>query len=202
MNSERAARRTPNRACAKLSAKQPVLTDELPFDAVDVVFSLFAKGGSVAFQQAHYIPADVRIIDLTPDFRMEADEKRLCLWFARTEPPANYERAACGQSGCFATCIQWIPAFAEAGLLRGEVMVNAISGATGAEIQIADDMPCGRITGNMCLYKAFDGDEVAEINQSLHGLQPTFASEMNLLSYRAHFAEERIFATIVTGCTA
>ena len=39
-------------------------TDQLPFDEVDVVFFCFGHGKSTQFLQEHYIPADVRIIDL------------------------------------------------------------------------------------------------------------------------------------------
>lgn len=203
VNSERAAGKLLTDVHGGLYGETDLyFTDELPFDAVDVVFFCLPKGGSVAFQQAHYIPADVRIIDLTPDFRMEADENDFVYGLPELNRLQIMNALHVANPGCFATCIQLgLLPLAEAGLLRGEVMVNAISGATGAEIQIADDMPCGQITGNMCLYKAFDGDEVAEINQSLHGLQPTFASEINFLSYRADFARG-VFATIVTGCTA
>mgnify|MGYP000544415949 CR=1 FL=1 len=155
VNSERAAGKLLTDVHGGLYGETDLyFTDELPFDAVDVVFFCLPKGGSVAFQQAHYIPADVRIIDLTPDFRMEADENDFVYGLPELNRLQIMNALHVANPGCFATCIQLgLLPLAEAGLLRGEVMVNAISGATGAEIQIADDMPCGQITGNMCLYK-------------------------------------------------
>ena len=49
-------------------------TDQLPFDQVDVVFFCFGHGKSTKFLAEHYIPADVRIIDLAQDFRLESDD--------------------------------------------------------------------------------------------------------------------------------
>ena len=49
-------------------------TDAMPFDEVDVVFFCFGHGKSTQFLQEHYIPADVRIIDLAQDFRLASED--------------------------------------------------------------------------------------------------------------------------------
>lgn len=54
-------------------------TDQLPFDEVDVVFFCFGHGKSTKFLAEHYIPADVRIIDLAQDFRLESEDNDLSL---------------------------------------------------------------------------------------------------------------------------
>ncbi|MDD5991869.1 MAG: N-acetyl-gamma-glutamyl-phosphate reductase, partial [Prevotellaceae bacterium] len=48
-------------------------TSEMPFDKVDVVFFCFGHGKSEAFLKEHTIPANVKIIDLAQDFRLEAE---------------------------------------------------------------------------------------------------------------------------------
>lgn len=177
-------------------------TDELPFDAVDVVFFCLAKGESTAFLHAHYIPADVRIIDLTPDFRMAADDNDYVYGLPELNRLQIMNALHVANPGCFATCIQLgLLPLAEAGFLRGEVMVNAICGATGAEVKPSRDTLTWLFMGNMCIDRAFDCDEVAEINQSLHLLQPDFAGEIDFLSYKADFARG-VFTTLVTDCAA
>ena len=49
-------------------------TDQLLFDEVDVVFFCFGHGKSTQFLAEHYIPANVRIIDLAQDFRLAAED--------------------------------------------------------------------------------------------------------------------------------
>ena len=49
-------------------------TDELPFENVDVVFFCFGHGKSSSFLEEHYIPADVRIVDLAQDFRLASED--------------------------------------------------------------------------------------------------------------------------------
>ena len=53
---------------------QLTFTSEMPFDKVDVVFFCFGHGKSTQFLSQHYIPADVRIIDLAQDFRLAAED--------------------------------------------------------------------------------------------------------------------------------
>ena len=108
-------------------------TSEMPFDKVDVVFFCFGHGKSEAFLKEHTIPANVKIIDLAQDFRLEAEGND----YVYGLPEINKERIAKAQHvanpGCFATCIQLglLPA-ANMGLLTDDVAVNAITGSTGA----------------------------------------------------------------------
>lgn len=175
-------------------------TDQLPFDEVDVVFFCFGHGKSTQFLAEHYVPADVRIIDLAQDFRLASDDND----YVYGLPELNRARltGAChvANPGCFATCIQLgLLPLAAAGLLEGDIAVNAITGSTGAGVKPSPTTHFSWRTGNMSIYKAFEHQHVPEIVQSLRQLQPSFNGAVEFIPYRGDFARG-IFATEVVRC--
>lgn len=177
-------------------------TDQLPFDQVDVVFFCFGHGKSTQFLKEHYIPADVRIIDLAQDFRLAAEDND----YVYGLPELNHAHIAntlhVANPGCFATCIQLgLLPLAEAGLLTGDVTVNAITGSTGAGVKPGATTHFSWRSGNMSIYKAFEHQHVPEIKQSLRQLQPTFEGAIDFIPYRGDFPRG-IFATEVIKCEA
>lgn len=177
-------------------------TDALPFDEVDVVFFCFGHGKSMQFLADHYLPPDVRIIDLAQDFRLAADDNDYVYGLPELNRPliANAQHVA--NPGCFATCIQLgLLPLAEAGLLSGDIAVNAITGSTGAGVKPAATTHFSWRSGNMSIYKAFEHQHVPEIVQSLQQLQPDFSGEIDFIPYRGDFPRG-IFATEVVKCDA
>ena len=172
-------------------------TSEMPFDKVDVVFFCFGHGKSEAFLKEHIIPANVKIIDLAQDFRLEAEGND----YVYGLPEINKERIAKAQHvanpGCFATCIQLglLPA-ANMGLLTEDVAVNAITGSTGAGQKPSPTTHFSWRMGNMSIYKAFTHQHVPEIKQSLRQVQGRLDADIDFIPYRGDFARG-IFATEV-----
>lgn len=170
-------------------------TDQLPFESVDVVFFCFGHGKSTQFLAEYTVPDHVRIIDMAQDFRL-ADASHDYIYGL---PELNRD-AICGarhvaNPGCFATCIQLgLLPLAKAGLLVGDVTVNAITGSTGAGVKPGATTHFSWRTGNMSIYKAFSHQHVPEIKQSLRQLQPQFGGEVDFLPYRGDFPRG-IFAT-------
>ena len=172
-------------------------TDQLPFEEVDVVFFCFGHGKSTQFLAEHYIPADVRIIDLAQDFRLANDEHDYV--YGLPELNALQLQGAChvANPGCFATCIQLaLLPLASAGMLDGDVMVNAITGSTGAGVKPSATTHFSWRSGNISIYKAFEHQHVPEILQSLHKLQPSFDGAIDFIPYRGDFPRG-IFCTAV-----
>ena len=182
-------------------------TDQMPFEEVDVIFLCFGHGKSRAFLGEHPVPEGVKIIDLAQDFRVRSEE------FVYGLPELN--RAAIQKAqrvanpGCFATCIQLglLPA-AQLGLLREPVVVNAITGATGAGQKPVATTHFAWRAGNISIYKAFTHQHLAEICQSLNQLQgiPVVGSgagevPVDFIPYRGDFARG-IFATAIIRTTA
>ena len=162
-------------------------TDQLPFEEVDVVFFCFGHGKSTQFLAEHYIPADVRIIDLAQDFRLANDEHDYVYGLPELNALQLQGAQHIANPGCFATCIQLaLLPLAAAGLLDGDVMVNAITGSTHFSWR----------SGNMSIYKAFEHQHVPEILQSLHKLQPSFDGAIDFIPYRGDFPRG-IFCTAV-----
>lgn len=172
-------------------------TDQLPFADADVVFFCFGHGKSTQFLEEHTIPDSVRIIDLAQDFRLASPGND----YVYGLPELNRERIRTARHvanpGCFATCIQLgLLPLAKAGLLKGNVSVNAITGSTGAGVKPAATTHFSWRSGNMSVYKVFRHQHEAEIMESLHTLQPAYEGCLEFIPYRGDFPRG-IFATEV-----
>lgn len=177
-------------------------TDELPFEDVDVVYFCFGHGKSTQFLTDHYIPADVRIIDFAQDFRLAAEGNDYVYGLPELNRTAILGAQHVANPGCFATCIQLgLLPLADAGLLQGDVSVNAITGSTGAGVKPSSTTHFSWRSGNMSIYKAFQHQHVPEIVQSLQQLQPSFEGAIDFIPYRGDFPRG-IFATEVITCDA
>ena len=51
-------------------------TDELPFDSIDAMFICSGHGDSKKFLESHDVPANVKIIDLSQDYRDQQRENQ------------------------------------------------------------------------------------------------------------------------------
>ena len=51
-----------------------VFTDELPLDEIDVLFFCTAHGDTKKFMDSHNVPEDLKIIDLSMDYRIKSDD--------------------------------------------------------------------------------------------------------------------------------
>lgn len=177
-------------------------TDQLPFDEVDVVFFCFGHGKSTQFLAEHYIPANVRIIDLAQDFRLAAEDNDYVYGLPELNRSQIRNTLHVANPGCFATCIQLgLLPLAEAGLLNDDISVNAITGSTGAGVKPGATTHFSWRSGNMSIYKAFEHQHVPEIKQSLQQLQPSFDGEIDFIPYRGDFPRG-IFATEVVKSSA
>lgn len=162
-----------------------VFTSELPFDKVDVLFLCSGHGQSKKFLEENAVPASVKIIDLSTDYRDESEG------FVYGLPELNRDRIKSADKvanpGCFATTIQLaLLPLAKAGLL-GEVHVSAITGSTGAGQALSSSTHFSWRNNNMSIYKAFTHQHLTEIGQSLRQLQDGFAEDINFIPYRGNF---------------
>ena len=177
-------------------------TDEMPFDRADVLFLCFGHGKSEAFLSQHPLPDGMRVIDLAQDFRLAAPGND----FVYGLPEINREQIAVSSHvanpGCFATCIQLglLPA-AKMGLIRHDVMVNAITGSTGAGQKPTGTTHFSWRNNNLSIYKPFGHQHVPEIEQSLRQVQGQFDAHVDFIPYRGDFARG-IFATEVVRTDA
>ncbi len=165
-----------------------VFTDELPLNSVDVLFLCSAHGDSKKFMEANEIPASVKIVDLSTDYR----EARADHDFVYGLPELNREAIRKAQRianpGCFATAIQLaLLPLAANGLLTDDVHVNAITGSTGAGVEPSSTSHFSWRNNNISIYKAFGHQHLQEIGQSLRQLQPGMDKAVNFIPVRGNF---------------
>ncbi len=183
-----------------ISETDLVFTDELPLDSVDVLFLCSAHGDSKKFLDTNPVPENVKIIDLSTDYR----HKREGNDFVYGLPELNREAIKSAQHlanpGCFATAIQLaILPLAAAGLLKDDVHINAITGSTGAGVKPSTTSHFSWRNNNISVYKAFEHQHLKEIFQSVHQLQADYDKKLNFIPIRGNFARG-IFATTYTKC--
>lgn len=177
-----------------------VFTDELPLESIDVLFLCLAHGDSKKFLDSNPVPENVKIIDLSTDYR----HKREGNDFVYGLPELNREAIKSAQHlanpGCFATAIQLaILPLAAAGLLKDDVHINAITGSTGAGVKPSTTSHFSWRNNNISVYKAFEHQHLKEIFQSVHQLQADYDKKLNFIPIRGNFARG-IFATTYTKC--
>lgn len=175
-------------------------TDELPLDAIDLLFFCTAHGDTRKFMESHTIPEGLKIIDLSMDYRIAGDDHEFIYGLPELNRRAICKAKYVANPGCFATCIQLgLLPLAKHLMLNDDVMVNAITGSTGAGVKPGPTSHFSWRNNNMSVYKAFDHQHIPEIKQSLRQLQNSFNSSIDFIPYRGDFARG-IFATLVIKC--
>ena len=179
-----------------------VFTDELPLDTIDVLFFCTAHGDTKKFMESHNVPEDLKIIDLSMDYRIKSDDHDFVYGLPELNRRTICKSKHVANPGCFATCIQLgLLPLAAHGLLSGDVSVNAITGSTGAGVKPGATTHFSWRNNNMSIYKAFNHQHVPEICQSLRALQSDFDGAIDFIPYRGDFARG-IFATEVVRVDA
>lgn len=179
-----------------LGETEMTFTDQLPYNEIDVLFFCTAHGDTKKFLDSNNVPENLKIIDLSTDYRKESSEHE----FVYGLPELNKERIKkakrIANPGCFATAIQLaLLPLAKAQLLNTEVHVNAITGSTGAGVKPSATSHFSWRENNISVYKAFEHQHLGEIRQSLNQLQNSFSEDINFIPVRGNFTRG-IFASI------
>ena len=166
---------------------------------IDVFFLCLGHGDAVKFLADNQVPDNVKIIDLSQDFRPETNGFVYGLPELKRESIKTATKIA--NPGCFATSIQLaILPLAKAGLLQDEVHISATTGSTGAGQNPSPTTHFSWRSNNLSVYKAFEHQHLKEIRQSIKQLQTSFDMDINFIPYRGAFARG-ILATLYTNTT-
>lgn len=176
-----------------------IFTSSTPFNEVDVIFFCTPHGESKKFIESHDIPEDLKIVDLSQDFRLEGDHD-----FIYGLPEINRKYIIRGKRvanpGCFATAIQLaLLPLAKNLLLNSDINITAITGSTGAGVKPGATSHFSWRNDNISVYKPFKHQHLAEIKQTLKSLQNSFKSEINLIPMRGCFSRG-IFVAAYIDC--
>ncbi|GAB6394695.1 MAG: N-acetyl-gamma-glutamyl-phosphate reductase [Bacteroidales bacterium] len=173
-----------------------VFTDDLPLDNINLLFFCTAHGDTKKFMESHAIPEGVKIIDLSPDYRIKSEEHDFVYGLPELNRRQICKSRHIANPGCFATCIQLgLLPLAKHLMLNGEVHVHAITGATGAGAKPSATTHFSWRSDNVSVYMPFEHRHLAEINQSLLQLQNSFQSNINFIPLRGNFSRG-IFAVM------
>ena len=175
-------------------------TSELPLNEVDALFLCSAHGDSKKFLEANEIPASVKIIDLSTDYRAKSPSHDFVYGLPELNREDIKKATRIANPGCFATAIQLaLFPLAAAGLLADEIHINAITGSTGAGVKPSETSHFSWRNNNISIYKPFGHQHLEEIGQSLRQLQAGFKKELNFIPVRGNFARG-IYTTTYTKC--
>lgn len=138
---------------------------------VDVVFLCLGHGESASFLEQHSFAGDVKIIDLSQDFRIGTTSHDFVYGLPEYARDAIRSAGRVANPGCFATAIQLaLLPLAAWGKLQ-EVQVTGITGATGAGQKLQESSHFAWRAGNIQAYKTLSHQHLAEIRQTLGSLQ-------------------------------
>ena len=176
-------------------------TDQVNLE-VSVVFLCLGHGNSSKFLEQNKFSEQTLIIDLSNDFRLNADSEFMGRTFIYGLPERNKEAieqaTAIANPGCFATAIQLaLLPLATAKKLTNSIHVNATTGSTGAGVGLSATAHFSWRNNNMSWYKPFTHQHLGEIGESINELQGS-ATQMHFLPQRGDFTRG-IFATAYTA---
>ena len=167
---------------------------------IDILFLCVGHGGAKQFLAAHAIEANIKIIDLSQDFRLSTDatmgDRTFVYGLPELQRGAIQKANHIANPGCFATAIQLglLPLAAQ-GLLT-DVYTTGITGSTGAGQSLSATSHFSWRANNIQAYKTLQHQHLHEIGQSLAQLQGNQNAEVHFVPWRGDFTRG-IFVTSV-----
>jgi N-acetyl-gamma-glutamyl-phosphate reductase len=171
--------------------------------SIDIIFLCVGHGEAKQFFEEFKMPDQVKVIDLSQDFRLIEKSENGNRKFIYGLPELNREQIKnagnIANPGCFASAIQLgLLPLAKAGLLK-EVHTTGITGSTGAGQSLTGTSHFSWRSNNIQSYKTLTHQHLGEINQSLKQLQPTGDIDLNFIPWRGDFTRG-IFTSSLIKC--
>lgn len=183
-------------------------TDQLQQD-IDALFLCVGHGAARKFLSENPLDKNIRIIDLSQDFRLNANNlfPGNAYPFVYGLPELNRDEIKKARNianpGCFASAIELgLLPLAKKGWLT-ETFTTGITGSTGAGQGLSPTAHFSWRINNIQAYKTLTHQHLAEVNQSLAQLQPGFSTTMpgvHFVPWRGDFARG-IFVSSQVKCT-
>lgn len=159
-----------------------VFTDQLA-PSLDLVFLCVGHGEARQWLTQNPLDPNIKIIDLSQDFRLLANAQWGTQPFVYGLPELNrlaiQSATQIANPGCFATALQLaLLPLAQAGIL-GEVYATGITGSTGAGQSLSASSHFSWRNNNIEAYKTLTHQHLHEITQSVNQLQGEAAWGVN-----------------------
>jgi N-acetyl-gamma-glutamyl-phosphate reductase len=178
--------------------------------SIDVLFLCVGHGDARKFLTEYTVADNIKIIDLSQDFRLGEKSSIGNRQFVYGLPELNKEAIKTASNianpGCFATSIQLgLLPLAKAGLLDS-VYTTGITGSTGAGQGLSATSHFSWRANNIQAYKTLTHQHLKEITQSLQQLQPSFSPNagegtdaLSFIPWRGDFTRG-IFISSMVDC--
>jgi N-acetyl-gamma-glutamyl-phosphate reductase len=167
--------------------------------SADVDVAFFALPHGQAMDLIPRLPAGVKAIDLSGDFRIDDPEsfekhyklshsatdlqKQFVYGLTETNRDAIRDATYIANPGCFATAtLLALAPMVKSGLLTGKIIVDAKTGSSGSGAKAASNTHHPQRSNSFYAYKPFTHQHVPEIAQHLSTVGP-FASEFIFMTH-------------------
>ena len=169
---------------------------------VDVLFLCLGHGESKVFLAENNIEDQVKIIDLTNDFRLAPGNTYGSRSFVYGLPEWNRDAIiqadAIANPGCFATAMQLslLPLLAYHSMQ--DIYITGITGSTGAGQSLSKSSHFSWRQNNIQAYKTLVHQHLDEVSQTLSQVQPSLdKSALHFVPWRGDFARGIFMSTQV-----
>ena len=157
-----------------------------------VLFLCVGHGDAKKFLAENEVNSKTKIIDLSQDFRLKANDTLNERQFVYGLPELNKTVIKSANNianpGCFATAIQLgLLPLANAGLLT-DIYTTGITGSTGAGQSLSETSHFSWRVNNIQAYKTLEHQHVKEIIQSLQQLQTINKPDLSFVPWRGDFS--------------
>lgn len=155
----------------------------------DLLFLCVGHGDAVKFLAENNIDNEIKIIDLSQDFRLGETINKRKFVYGLPELNKNLIKKArnIANPGCFATAIQLgLLPLAKAGLLK-DIYTTGVTGSTGAGQGLTASSHFSWRANNIQAYKSLSHQHLAEIGQSFLKLNPSANVDLNFIPWRGDF---------------
>jgi N-acetyl-gamma-glutamyl-phosphate reductase len=160
--------------------------------AIDVLFLCSAHGDSRRFMETHSLPATLKVIDLSMDYRHRDSAGPFIYGLPEQRRETIRQSKYIANPGCFATAIQLalLPLAERRLLSSNDIHIHAVTGSTGAGVKPSATTHFSWRDNNLSAYKVFEHQHLKEIGETLH----LPVSQLNFIPLRGNFSRG-IFAS-------
>lgn len=174
---------------------------ELSYSDIDILFCATPNGLSSEYFASHPIPEQLRVVDLSTDFR-DADEASGWVYGLSelNRKPMVHGARLVASPGSFAMTIELaLLPLANNLLLNGPIHITAITGATAEGEIPSEDTHFPHLNDNVVVFDPLTHRHLDEITRTLRRVQSSFCSEIDFVPMRGGFSRG-ILATIYLDC--
>lgn len=168
-----------------------IFSEDSDVNNIDVLFFCTGHGESSKLISALHIPKNVKIIDLSNDFRVSpkntSGERTFIYGLPEINKSSIMNADAVANPGCFATAIELAILPLIAAGHSSDFYVTGITGSTGAGQSLSQTSHFSWRTNNIQAYKTLTHQHLGEIIQSCRHLDPA-APDIHFVPWRGDFS--------------